>query len=76
MKKLGKILINPEKLMKNEDLMTLKGGDRLWMCEVWADNNYVGTWGIWTSHEIQALAEYEYEQGYCQGYGDCCCCCS
>jgi len=26
MKKLKKLQINPEKLMKNEDLMTLKGG--------------------------------------------------
>jgi len=26
MKKLGKLLINPEKLMKNEELLNLKGG--------------------------------------------------
>lgn len=26
MKKLSKLLINPEKLMKNEELMTLRGG--------------------------------------------------
>jgi len=30
MKKLNKLEINPEKLMKNEDLISLKGGTNCW----------------------------------------------
>jgi hypothetical protein len=30
MKKLSKLQINPEKLMKNEELMTLRGGYSCW----------------------------------------------
>jgi len=30
MKKLGKLNINPEKLMKNEELISLRGGTNCW----------------------------------------------
>ncbi len=33
MKKLGKLQINPEKLMKNEELISLKGGANCWCFE-------------------------------------------
>jgi len=33
MKKLGKISINPEKVIKNEDLVNLKGGTYIGPCE-------------------------------------------
>jgi hypothetical protein len=32
MKKLGKITINPEKVIKNEKLSSLRGGDGLYCC--------------------------------------------
>ena len=40
MKKLTKIHINPEKLMKNEELITLKGGDWSGYCEVICPTQY------------------------------------
>jgi len=40
MKKLIKIHINPEKLMKNEELITLKGGDWFGNCEVICPTGY------------------------------------
>jgi hypothetical protein len=33
MKKIGKLNINPEKVMKNEELLTLKGGYSYWTCD-------------------------------------------
>jgi hypothetical protein len=44
MKKLGKLLINPEKLMKNEELVNLKGGyDLHWVsCKNGSDTCWSG----------------------------------
>jgi hypothetical protein len=43
MKKLGKLLINPEKLIKGEELMTLKGGyGTCYYCED-CDHESLGT---------------------------------
>jgi hypothetical protein len=42
MKKLGKLSINPEKIMKNEELINLQGGEINYLCcfEVdFADNH-------------------------------------
>jgi|BioPla2DNA2_1021312.scaffolds.fasta_scaffold22512_4 hypothetical protein len=44
MKHLGKLVINPEKVMKNGELNLLRGGDDIWHCLVlcmlnWPDTN-------------------------------------
>lgn len=43
MKKLSKLQINSEKLMKNEELITLRGGTNCWC---WRDSEYLQRCGI------------------------------
>jgi hypothetical protein len=61
MKKLGKLEINPGKLMKKEELISLRGGYN-WLCYCYNDNNLLGVisdisceagcsyLGYWTSY--------------------------
>ena len=39
MKKLGKLSINPEKVIKNEELVNLRGG-----CDGYGDNDEIACW--------------------------------
>jgi hypothetical protein len=67
MKKLGKLSINPEKVIKNEELVNLKGGsyyDCPGMNCDWNQLDYycecvnsVGTWCTCASHRLSAEAE-------------------
>jgi len=41
MKKLNKLEINSEKIMKNEELIALRGGYDCWDCEVYYDGQYI-----------------------------------
>ena len=41
MKKIGKLQINPEKLMKNEELKTIRGGEQV-QCAVYFGDDYQG----------------------------------
>lgn len=43
MKKLKRMQINSDKLMKDEDLMTLRGGQEV-LCAVYFDGNYQGVY--------------------------------
>jgi hypothetical protein len=51
MKKLGKLSIYPEKVLKNNELITLKGGDtpcgadhKTYWCEIWYDQVKIEGW--------------------------------
>ena len=38
MKKLGKLTINPEKVIKNEELVNLRGGYNMYLCWCYCDD--------------------------------------
>ncbi len=41
MKKIGKLSINPEKVIKNDELVNLKGGYGTGCCQCWRDKNII-----------------------------------
>jgi hypothetical protein len=74
MKKLGKLQINPDRLMKNEELMTLKGGYGSYECYMG------GTWPncygfrAYINTASCAMAKdlcFELYSGRCVEGGDC-----
>jgi len=70
MKKLGKLNINPEKVMKNEELTTLKGGDAAgsFDCKVvYEGQNFF--WDIWIGNDLMTV------QGECAVFYACPCYC-
>lgn len=75
MKKLGKISINPEKVIKNEELVNLKGGGYTITCTGGLDEYYcecldsVGTWvGCYSS---QQAAETDGRSWCASGFVSC-----
>ncbi len=52
MKKLGKILINPEKVIKNEELLNLRGGYDIEGCPCYVSCKVTGgsCGGFWTDN--------------------------
>lgn len=63
MKKLGKLEINPERLMKDEELLTLRGGSCssgyvAWWCTVW----YCA--GCSPTEGIACIQQGQFEPGY------------
>jgi hypothetical protein len=71
MKKLGKLNINPEKLMKNEELILLQGGDEnCYYCVCGFVGGYQGACNpVWRNSLEQALIDYN---AYCGGSGCTC----
>ena len=74
MKKLGKLEINSEKLMKNEELMALRGGYGSYECYMFGTKpncygfrGYINTSGCATARDIC----YELYLGTCVEGGDC-----
>jgi len=57
MKKLGKLSINPEKVMKNEELVNLRGGYETACCFCNDDRNYAGGQYIVGSTESDCQAD-------------------
>lgn len=84
MKKLNKLEINSEKLMKNEELVTLRGGYggscepcgsgvQKWNCSVWWNGTYLYG-GIACGSQDYILGVYPAGEGYtveCTGGGIC-----
>jgi len=71
MKKLGKLTINPDKIIKNEELVNLRGGygDEKYLCK--CNPPAIGTWiGYYDSQaEVDAAIEEwcdPLDGGYCE----------
>ncbi len=71
MKKLGKLQINYEKILKNEDLPKLKGGDGdFFYCVCGFCPDFYGDCNpVWAPNVEAALQEYNQ---FCNGYGVSC----
>ncbi|MCE5345658.1 MAG: hypothetical protein LLG13_05110 [Bacteroidales bacterium] len=78
MKKLNKLQINSGKIMKNEELITLRGGYGTWSCTVqcegYSESNFslssnCGGWDSW-------CVEGECESYFGMAFGGCDCSCS
>lgn len=69
MKKLSKLNINSEKLMKNEELVTLRGGYGDYCCFCWIGNTPKGYMLLATSSNCDELCVEAYPTGW--GHWEC-----
>ncbi len=62
MKKIGKLHINPEKRMKNEELLKLKGGDDMncCLCKTSSGEPIMYMLGAKNAEECEELCDYTY----------------
>ena len=70
MKKLGKLQINPEKLMKNEELVTLRGGYGDNCCKCYVGVTFLGVMVGTTKHDCSEICNYAWNPPHPESFGN------
>lgn len=72
--KLSNLSINPLKVMNGNELKALKGGEQMFICDVWSGSSNIDRF-MWSANE-EFMAEMECELFYRNGgYSTVCCDC-